>query len=77
MKNNKSPGPDGIVVELYKIYWREIGDDMLNAFKYSSSEENLLHSLYLALIRLIFKKGQKEHINKLETYFSLKYRCKN
>ena len=36
MANNKTPGPDGIPVEFYKIFWTAIGhivdESYLNAF---------------------------------------------
>ena len=27
IKNNKSPGPDGIAVEFYKMYWNDVKSD--------------------------------------------------
>ena len=33
MANNKSPGPDGIVIEMYKIYWGLLGDDLCEVLK--------------------------------------------
>jgi hypothetical protein len=62
MKINKSPGPDGIVTEFYKFYWQEIGNDLTEVFQNSFKSENLPQSQYLAAIRLVFKKGQRENL---------------
>ena len=62
MKNNKSPGPDGIAVEFYKLFWKDIGEDLLQVFKHSYATGKLPYSQNLALLRLIFKKGQREDI---------------
>ena len=62
MKNNKSPGPDGLITEFYKFYWKDIGQDLLEVFQYSFNEKNLPQSQYLAVIRLLFKKGQREDL---------------
>ena len=47
MKNNKSPGQDGICVEFY-----EIGLD----------DRRLTHSQYLAIIKLLYKKGDRHNV---------------
>ena len=62
MKNNKAPGPDGILTEFYKIYWQEVGNDLTEVLQFSFENEKLPQSQYLALIRLLFKKGQREHL---------------
>ena len=62
MKNNKSPGPDGIVTEFYKFYWKDIGQDLFEVFQNSLNKELLPQSQYLAVIRLIFKKGERENL---------------
>ena len=62
MKNNKSPGPDGLAIEFYKLYWKNVGQDLLQVFEDSFKSEELPYSFYSAVIRLIFKKGQREDI---------------
>ena len=62
MKNNKSPGPDGIPIEFYKYYWDEIATDLLQVYESSYQIQELPQSQYQAIIRLLFKKGQRENI---------------
>lgn len=62
MKNNKSPGPDGIIVEFYKLFWNNVRTDIKEVFDYSFTYEQLPYSQYMALITLLYKKGQREDI---------------
>lgn len=62
MKNNKSPGPDGILTEFYKLYWEDLGQDLLEVFENSFYTGRLPKSQYLAMIRLLFKKGERENL---------------
>ena len=62
MPNNKSPGPDGIAVELYKVYWRLLGDDLLDVFKAGLEDKCLSYTQYLAAIILLYKKGDRADI---------------
>ena len=64
-KNNKSPGPDGIPIEFYKLYWPTIGVDLLEVYKTGLEDGRLAHSQYLAVISLLYKKGLREDIKKL------------
>ena len=61
-KNNKSPGPDGIVFEFYKLFWGVIGNDMYEVLKTGLQEEELAYSQYLAAIILLYKKGPRPDI---------------
>ena len=61
-KNNKSPGPDGIPVEFYKMYWHTVGEELLNVFHSGLDNRRLAHSQYLAVIKLLYKKGPREDI---------------
>ena len=63
MKNNKTPGPDGIITEFYKCYWSVIKDDLMRVFQASYIDSELSYSQYLALIVLLYKKGIREKIN--------------
>ena len=62
MKSNKSPGPDGIIIEFYKLYWEIIKDDLMNVYSASYLSQELSYSQYLALIVLLYKKGIRENI---------------
>ena len=41
MKNNKSPGSDGIPAEFYKIYWSYIKHIMLNIYTKGLEDKEL------------------------------------
>lgn len=62
MQNNKSPGPDGIIVELYKLYWNVIGDDLYDVLINGLENKQLAYSQYLAVIILLYKKGPRPDI---------------
>ena len=62
MKNNKSPGPDGIITEFYKLYWDFIKDDLIKVYRESYLSHELSYSQYLAVIVLLYKKGIREKI---------------
>ena len=61
-KNNKSPGPGGIPVEFYKMYWHTVGEELLNVFHCGLDNRRLAHFQYLAVIKLLYKKGPREDI---------------
>jgi exonuclease III len=62
MKNNKSPGSDGIIIEFYKLFWGDIKYDLLEVFVNSYENESLPYTQYQAVIRLLFKKGKREDL---------------
>ena len=62
MKNNKSPGEDGITIEFYKTYFNIIGEDLLEVFKCGLNNRELAYSQYLSVVSLLYKKGQREDI---------------
>ena len=62
MPNNKSPGQDGIPIEFYKIYWHLLGDDLLDVFKAGLEDKCLSYTQYLAVIILLYKKGDRADI---------------
>ena len=77
MKNNKSPGPDGIISEFYKIYWIQLREEILKIFKNGYDTGELSYTQYLALIILLYKKGGQGRHSKLATDFTLKYGHQN
>ena len=67
MNNNKSPGPDGIPTEFYRLYWT-----YLKSHLKSLDDKELAYSQYLAVITLLYKKGTREEIKTWRTeYFSI------
>ena len=62
MKNNKSPGEDGITIEFYKTYFSILGEDLLEVFRHGLNNRELAYSQYLAVVSLLYKKGQREDI---------------
>ena len=62
MKNNKSPGPDGICTEFYKCYWNIVKFDLFDVYNHCFESGELTYSQYLALIVLLYKKGIRELI---------------
>ena len=62
MNNNKSPGHDGICVEFYKLYWNNIKYDFYEVVQQGLENYQLSHSNYLAIIKLLYKKGCRTDI---------------
>ena len=62
MKNNKSPGNDGIPVEFYKLFWNDIKSYFYKSLLKSFEIEELCTTQKLSLISLIHKKGDKSNI---------------
>lgn len=62
MKNNKSPGPDGLTKEFYETFWDIIGEDLTEVLNNSFLRGSLPQSSRTAEITLIFKKGDPANI---------------
>jgi hypothetical protein len=60
MKLNKSPGPDGLPIEFYKQFWDNICNILFRSFIESLSKGELSVSQTRAIIRLIYKKRDKQ-----------------
>ena len=65
MKSNKSPGLDGLTAEFYKQFWPLLKNIVVNAFNESYDLACLPTSMRIAIMTLIFKKGD---IEDLENY---------
>ncbi len=63
MKNNKSPGLDGICIEFYKKLWPIIGELVVSVFNESFTTGTLPSSLRTAVMSLMFKKGDEEDMS--------------
>lgn len=57
-KKNKSPGNDGIPIEFYLEFWKEIGSTLINSYNYSFEHGKLTTSQRQAVISLISKPGK-------------------
>ena len=55
MKNEKSPGIDGITIEVYKHFWNDIKDLLYKSFKECIEKGSLSSSMKTALITLLLK----------------------
>jgi hypothetical protein len=62
MKPGKSPGPDGILTEFYKIYWELIGDDYLIMISLAVQAGRLPTGVTKGLISLIHKGGERRKL---------------
>ena len=58
MKNNKSPGPDGIPAEFYKIFWNDISDIVFETYMEAYKSGKLILSQRQGVLCLIPKKGK-------------------
>lgn len=63
MKRNKSPGLDGLTVEFYQHFWTLIGDLVVDTFNEGYENGCLSESQRIAVLSLIFKKGDTDDIS--------------
>ena len=62
MNDNKSPGQDGICIEFYKLYWKDIKCNFYEIVRQGLDNHRLSHSSYLAIIKLLYKKECRSDI---------------
>ena len=62
LKQNKSPGDDGIVCEFYTHFWYLIKEEFTNVIKYIFLSKSLTPSQQRAMLTLLYKKGEREDI---------------
>ena len=62
MKNNKSPGSDGLPVEFYKIFWNDIKDIYYDSLKQTFEKNEMCYTQRLSIISLIHKKGERNDL---------------
>jgi hypothetical protein len=77
-QNNRSPGLDGLTVEFYNFFWRDLGSLLIRALNQSFRKGQLSNYQRLGVITYLPKPGKpKEFIKELETYHIIKYRLQN
>lgn len=59
LKNNKSPGNDGLTAEFYKHFWPVLGNLLVDSLNTAHITGKLSNSQRQAVIRLIEKKRQR------------------
>jgi len=62
IKNNKSPGEDGLPVEFYKTFWNEIRYILVSVYNESFQQQILPVSMRKSIVTLIHKKGDRTDI---------------
>ena len=60
LKSNKSPGPDGIISEFYKIFWSTIRPIYLKVIQDIYTSEEMTFTQYQAIISLLYKKESEK-----------------
>ncbi len=60
MKPRKSPGSDGLPSEFYTCFWNILGSDLVEVLNQSSHPLKFSESMRLAIISLMFKKGDRQ-----------------
>ena len=58
MKNQKSPGSDGITTEFYKLFWNEIKEYFLKSINFSFQKQELTELQKQSIITLLPKPGK-------------------
>jgi hypothetical protein len=56
MANEKAPGPDGVVIEFFKLHWKVVGADYLTMLK-QSMDAGMFPTLVLRGLITLFHKG--------------------
>ena len=59
MKSGKSPGFDGLNSEFYQCFWTDIEDLFNSVMNYIYERQEMSFTQRLAIITLIFKKGER------------------
>ena len=58
MKNQKSPGSDGITTEFYKIFWNDIKEYYIKSINFSFQNGELTELQKQSIITLLPKSGK-------------------
>jgi len=60
MANGKSPGPDGLTIEFYKIFWHTIAQDFTEIINEMHKSAHIPQEMKFGTITLIHKKGDAD-----------------
>ena len=60
LRNEKTPGSDGLPKEFYLCFWDILKDDFVEMLNHSLTDERMPDSLWQAIITLLFKKDDPE-----------------
>ena len=78
MQNGKSPGTDGLPVEFYKIFWKNINKLVMDSFSYSYENEKCQFHKSKSFITLPQTNNDTRFLKKnRETYICTKYRLQD
>ena len=58
MKSNKSPGSDGITIEFYQYFWKDVNELVLESFIYGFKHNILSSEQRRGILRLIPQKSK-------------------
>ena len=68
MANNKTPGSDGITIEFYKFFWKDICNTLLDSFSYAFIKGELSIDQKRGILTLTPKKDKNRYFLKNWTY---------
>ena len=60
LKSNKTPGADGLSLNFYRKFYKDLKEPLLNLYKYSIQEGRLNKTARYGIINLIQKKGKDD-----------------
>ena len=60
MKQNKSPGSDGLSVEFYKCFWEDIKHIVIDSLNEGYEKKQLSCTQSQGILTLLYKKGDKK-----------------
>lgn len=59
---NKTPGPNGLLVEFYAHFWQKLGEVLVLVFNLAIVQGDLLSSMKASVTRLVHKKDDKRNL---------------
>ena len=63
MRNNESPGSDGLNAEFYKCFWADLKCMLIDSLNEGFAKQELSESQKQAVITLLHKKGDKRLVD--------------